>query len=397
MISKDKTYTVTIEKIVFGAWGLGRIDNKVCFVPYVLPEEEVKVRITEEKKDYSYGRSVGIVKPSTARVQAPCKYYQECGGCHYQHLSYPDQLTLKTKQVKDVMRRIYGSVNFPVNDTIPSDDPFYYRNDVKLTRNSQRLDFRYGFVGTDHVSVLPVDECMIVSKRINREIACLLNDKEKHAKKLTIKSDASGRVSYWPGLPNVLHSKVNGKKVYYDGRIFFQANQNILEKIIQHILDMDIYSKDNSCLFDLYGGVGVFSVALCDQFEKGILIEENRKATRYFEKAVKDNNLEADSFKIYRNRVEDVFGWVFDKEHKKNNVVFLDPPRMGLDEKLVSEISKRHESIQHVLYLSCNPSTLARDLKRFERDAAWHVKELWPFDMFPQTKHIECLAWLTKS
>ena len=397
MKSVGQTYTVTIEKIVFGGWGLGRIDNKVCFVPFVLPDEEVNVCITEEKNDYSYARSVGIVKPSGARVQAPCKYYQECGGCHYQHLSYPDQLTLKTQQVKDVIRRIYGSVDFPIYDTIPSDDPFYYRNDVKLTRNSQRLNFRYGFIGTDHVSVVPVDECMIVSRKINQEIMSLPRDKSKHAKKLTIKSDLSENVSYWPGSSAVLHSKINDKKVYYDGRIFFQANQNILEKIIRHILSMNIYSKEDSCFFDLYGGVGVFSVALCDQFEKGILIEENRKATRYFEKAVKDNELEADSFKVYRNRVEDVFGWVFDKEHKKNNVVFLDPPRMGLDEKLVFEISKRQEHIQHVLYLSCNPSTLARDLKRFESDAAWHVKGVWPFDMFPQTKHIECLAWLTKS
>ena len=125
MKSVDQTYTVTIEKIVFGGWGLGRIDNKVCFVPFVLPDEEVKVRITEEKNDYSYARSVGIVKPSTARVQAPCKYYQECGGCHYQHMSYPDQLTLKTQPVKDVIRTIYGSVDFPIYDTNPSDEQFY--------------------------------------------------------------------------------------------------------------------------------------------------------------------------------------------------------------------------------------------------------------------------------
>ena len=378
-----------INTVAFGSSGIARVGNRVVFVPFTVDGDRVIVEISAIKKNYCLAYLKEIVSPSPHRVSPRCPYYSSCGGCQYQHIGYEHQLLIKERQVKETFQRI-GEISFPVmKPIIPSPRTFNYRKkaEVHLARSGNE-SIKAGFVNVDGDTVIDIERCDLVDEDINKQYAEL-------RKKLV--SDAvpvrKNRITLWTGRsisPAQVAKTVKERMFIVPSQEFFQANGSLVDLLIDYVVDAAEYGASDTVV-DCYCGCGLFASFLAPRVKKVIGIEENRKSSAAARKNLKNHG--CSNARILEGRAEKVIKTQLLRKNIPVDTVILDPPRIGCPKRVLKDIMEL--SPRRIVYLSCNPATQARDIA-FLLKGNYILNHLQPFDMFPQTKHIEVLALLER-
>lgn len=415
---------VEIEKLTFGGAGIGRTNGKVIFVKGGLPGEVLEVRITKDKGRYAEASIEEVLRTSPERTQALCPVFGECGGCQFQHLKYPFQLSAKEDILRETLERIGGLRDIEIEPIVPSVKGYGYRNRVTLSTWFQKGRYHLGFYEEGSHKRVPIDSCPIASSIINEAIFRLnkffssIDNPHYPLAKIHIASDGkTAHISLVPfgekgpkklnalrdhvkkslGMGNVsvagYHEEEfeftqSGLKFYSTPSVFIQSNREINERLVETLVEWaDL--KGHERVLDLYCGVGNFSLHLAKRAKEVVGVDVSAKAIKLAKKGAEANsimNVTLDSSPSELYAEESL------KRGDKFDLVILDPPREGAKEllKALGELSP-----EKIIYVSCDPSTLARDLKMLA-DVGYRLMKIRPFDMFPHTYHIESLALLLR-
>jgi 23S rRNA (uracil1939-C5)-methyltransferase len=358
-----------IEDVAFGGKGVGRAQGKAVFVPYTIEGETVSAEIVREKKQFAEAELVEVKENSPYRVKPQCPYFGRCGGCAYQHIDYEHQLAIKSRQVRDVLHRIGKLKEIPMRPIIASPHQYTYRN--RITVHAQ--DGVIGFYRRDSHRVVDIERCPISNDEVNRALADLRTRRYLHDGHYTL------RASLEP-------------------RVFSQTNEavaNVLRDII-----VDKIPANQELLIDAYCGAGFFAKALLNKFERVIGIDWDRFAIA----AAKENATEKETYVAGDVELELQEVWAVHRNHPpgENSIgserlrsiaattLIVDPPATGLSvgiRKAIVDIAPAT-----LIYISCNPPTLARDLKELQQK--FTINSITPLDMFPQTAEIEVAVHL---
>ncbi len=347
---------VEIHDIAFGGDGVARHEGRVIFIPYAAPQEQLKVRITRVKKDYAHGEISELIRSGTGRCEPKCRYYRVCGGCQYQHLEYETQLAIKEKQLRDVLGRIGGIQNPNILQFLKSPQPYGYRNRISVHQEDERVGFR----GCDGRSLVEVEECVIASVEVNRKLRYLRSH---------------------PGRRE--HYSLREDEIPREG--FYQTNRFLLDPL-RELVALQI-TAGAPLVIECYGGAGFFTPGISEKAKRVILVESDAKL------AQEARGIAAQNVEVREVECEEVLPEFLHLPELPDAEIVVDPPREGLSSgmrKLLAGFPARK-----LIYLSCNPSTLARDLK--EMAPHWKPLQFQPVDLFPQTAHFECLAVCERS
>ena len=459
-VKRGEELKVIIENVAFGGKGICRIEDYVIFVPNTIHGDEARIKITKRKTGYGEGRLLEILKSSSLRQEAPCKYFDWCGGCTWQSVSYEQQLEFKWNHVRESIQRLAGIENIEVPNPIASERIWAYRNKMEFSFADKRwllphelgnMEIEKSFALGLHVpgtfdKIISIDECLLQSDAANQILNYIHNYcKENNLEPYGIRShegylrflvlresSASGDIMVnivtannnskkleklavelskkYPQIKSIINT-INEKKaqiafgeeeivLFGDSFItdklfdreykisansFFQTNTQQAEKLYEIVLDFTDL-KNNDLVWDLYCGTGTITLLLADKAKMVYGFE-------LVEKAVLDARKNAKEFGI--QNVEFVLGDVLVEKSsilEKPDVIVVDPPRSGLHPK-VAEFLAQSDAIK-IVYVSCNPTTLARDLKIIKEN--YNLTKIQPVDMFPQTYHIETVALLER-
>jgi tRNA/tmRNA/rRNA uracil-C5-methylase (TrmA/RlmC/RlmD family) len=359
-----------IDDVAFGGEGVARQNGFVFFVPFVCPGERVDVEVTEVKKNFARTRLLNVASPSLDRVKPACAYFAQCGGCQYQHLAYAAQLSIKRKQVADLFQRIGGFDPKLVAPVVPCPQPYGYRNRIMIRSqwDKYKQGLNIGFIRENSRLVVDIQECRIAEPALNTKI-----------QQVRANPPPKG------GLKVVLRIPPEGWEVPADS--FFQNNFFLLPELVRVVRDC-ARSAGTRFLLDIYCGVGFFSIELADSFEGCAGVELDRQAI-----AAATRNARARS----RNNVEFVAGdaqqllpQLLARFDPKSTTVLLDPPRRGCSPEMLRLL--RTTAPAQLIYVSCHPATMARDLNILCADNVFNLAQVVPLDMFPQTAHVESVA-----
>ncbi len=371
--------------------GVGKYNNWVVFVPYALVGEKVKARVYKNHTSYSQADLVEVIEPSPDRVVPFCDKFGVCGGCQYQHLSYQKQLDFKQKQICDLMERI-AFLKIPVEKTHPSPKIQGYRS--KLTPHYDKpkkgLPLDIGFIKQGRRrDIIDIPQCPIASDSINAALPAVrsrvIANAAKRKKGATILlRDTLGGVEEDNNA--VAITTVNGISYQFIAGDFFQNNPYILPEFVDYIINE---AKGNKYLIDAYCGVGLFSLAGAKHFQQTEGVEISAKAISCANVNAKINNIDNCKFMIASS--EEIFKQI--NFAGEESTVIIDPPRSGCSQDFLQQLVDF--APQKIVYVSCGPDTQARDLIFLDANN-YKVDKMQPFDMFPQTRHIETVATLTR-
>ncbi len=361
---------LTIDDIAFGGEGVGRVNDFVVFAPFVLVGEVVEVEITEVKKNFARAKLIRIEKSSSERVEPACRYFGKCGGCQYQHIEYAAQLRLKQKQIADLFERVGKISPDLVGAVIPCPQPYGYRNRIMIRSqwNKPEQKLNIGFVRWDCGLVEDIEECKIAEPILNEQIA---------------------RVRAHPpprgGLKVVLRVSPEDWDVPPDS--FFQSNFFLLPKLVGTVREF-LHAGGARHLVDLYCGVGFFGIQLADAVESFVGVEHDPYAVRSARRNALSRKVGNGEF--IAKTVEEVLPELLKKFSLERTTVLLDPSRKGCLPRTL-ELLREAKPVQ-VIYVSCHPATMARDLNVLCGGGVFDLMRVQPLDMFPQTQHVECVA-----
>jgi len=382
---------LSLTDMAFEGGAIARHDGQVVFAAYGIPGEETVVEIERRSKDYLMGRVVEVLSPSPHRVEAPCPYFGRCGGCQWQHIDYPFQAELKARIVDEQLRRIGKFQEPPVAATLTAEERWHYRNHARFSTDRQG---QLGFVSLLRRRFVRIDHCRIMHPWINgvlerlqgkcaglHQVAIRYGVRTEQALihpslKEIDDSIPSGQTSY--------EEELLGKRFRVSGASFFQVNSRQAEVLIEVVREK-LALTSNQLLLDAYAGVGTFAVLLAPYVKRVIAIEESSAA-------VADaviNQAGIKNIVFYQGKVEQILP----KLRRRPHAAILDPPRVGCHPDTIAAVLKRPPA--RLVYVSCDPSTLARDLSALCQ-GGYRLQEVQPVDMFPQTFHIECVATLVR-
>lgn len=383
---------ITIEKIIYPGKSLGLNNAKTILTDEGIPGEIVEITPLEEKKNYIEAKTIKIIKPSPYRIAPKCNHYKICSP--YQYIDYKTQLSIKESQLKEIFPGMPISI-------IPSPEIWAYRNKIKLTViwDNKTAHLAYHVPESRH-EFIQIDSCDLVSENINKLLASFISTVNQEnltsIKEIEVKESYAAKKLMFTTKPFIKIEKIQnnpyieetaaGKTFRIGPESFFQVNVPILEIALKE-MQKSISLGKKETIADLYCGVGTFGIALSDFAEKIIGIESEPANISFLKTNLKLNNI--DNFHLYEGDCEKLFPMLM---NKGIDILILDPPRKGLDNMLCQNITL--SSIKKILYLSCNPSTLSRDLKILS--GSYAVKTLQLLDFFPHTPHIETLAILEK-
>jgi 23S rRNA (uracil1939-C5)-methyltransferase len=403
--------TVKLEKLTYGGDALGRLsDGRAVFVPFALPGETVRIRSVDEKRGHVRAELVEVLEPSPERISPKCLHFGVCGGCHYQNLPYQSQLAVKTEILQQQLRRIGKIEDPPMNQIVPSATEWNYRNHVQfhLTR-----DGKLGYVDAHSRSVIPIRECHLpelslnvlwprlefdpglglerVSLRVGmeEETMLVLESDSPNPPELELKADLS--VVHLTSNDGIVMAgddhvtmRLNDRLFHVSAASFFQVNTELAGKMVSHLL-VHLPVSPATTLLDVCCGVGLFSAFFAPRVGRLIGIESSQSACEDF--AI--NLDEFDNVELYEAPAEDVLP-VLDV---KPDIVIVDPPRLGLEKRALDALLTF--SPVKIAYVSCDPSTLARDAACLVAGGC-RLVQVTPFDLFPQTYHIESISIFEK-
>ena len=358
-----------IDDMAFGGEGVGRIDDFVIFVPFVIKGEVALVKVTEMKKAFGRARLIKILKPSTERTEPRCEHFGTCGGCQYQHIEYETQQHIKESQVRDLFERIGGLRKELVKDLIPCPEPYNYRNRIMVRRQWNKIEQRavYGFLHWDSRLVVDLQECHIAEHALNNQLAELReNPPPRNMQKV------------------VLRMMPDDWQLHRDS--FFQNNFHLLPKLVNTVRDC-LTDSGSKYLVDAYCGIGFFSLSLADLVEGFVGIDIDKQCILPARKNLEARDISNGEFLL--GKTEEHMDELLKRFPAEETTIILDPPRKGCHQEGLDMLAKAHP--QQVIYVSCHPATLARDLKWLS-DNGYELKSVTPLDMFPQTQHVECVA-----
>lgn len=390
---------VKIDKLAHNFKGIAKVNDKVVFVEDVLPTEIVDVRIVKDKKHYSEGVSTNIIEKSSDRVDSICPYFKECGGCSTGYIKYDKALIYKKSIVKDIIKKYAG---YDVDPEIISNYQEYkYRNKVTL----RVLNGNLAYTKEGSNELININKCYLVNDNINNIISTLNNIDLTGLSEVIIRGTDDIMVILYGDINgsiviNELKDKVssiilNDKVIYGNEyttikvgkykysiypRSFFQVNTDMISKLYDKVLE---YAGTSKALTDLYCGAGTIGIYLAKNFDTVKGIEINKAAIDSANLNKKINNINNISFECKNaNEISNI----------SSDVVVVDPPRSGLDKKTINTLL--NSSSKKIVYVSCDPITLARDLNILKE--RYELKDITLFDMFPNTRHIETVCNLDR-
>jgi 23S rRNA (uracil1939-C5)-methyltransferase len=433
---------VQIEKLVYGGDGLARLEadergrRKALFVPFVLEGERVEVDLAAGRTEFARGRLKQVLQPSDRRIDANCPYFQACGGCHYQHTSYEHQLEIKAAILKETLARI-GKIQLETELLVHPSQPWNYRNRTRM-RVRGGSDFAIGYNRFASHSFIPIEQCPISSPLINRAIAAawelaragkvsedvrevefftnhddtrlqltfLVDKVEPAPPRCRQIAEEYGRmvpeiqsVSLADYIPEISSRQEQAEnrtvKIWGDGNFgyrvgessyqvssgaFFQTNRHLAEELVKVV----IAERRGDTAIDVYSGVGLFAVPLAQGFERVIAVESSPASFSDLQRNAPANvklvNSTAENFLRSRGEI-------------RADVIVVDPPRAGLGEKVAHSLLA--SKTPRITYVSCDPSTLARDLQTLIQ-GGFRIERMHLIDLFPQTFHIETVVELAR-
>ena len=425
-----------IEKLVYGGDGLGHAEGNTVFVPYVLPNEEIRAEVTSRKKKLVWAKPLEILKEDAARIKPVCPHFGTCGGCHYQHASYESQVALKIEILRETLSRM-GGVNWTGDITPHTAEPLHYRNRAQwAVRNANPRAL--GYYLPESNAIVPIDHCDVLSPALADTFARLqeiARDGSLPSEVLEIEAfvdSADSKValnvafkefpkpvaeltklfhSTVPALyslllldqkknrfelsgPGYLIQEAGGYQFRVSHLSFFQVNRFLVEDLLRTV----IAGAKGDLALDLYAGVGFFTLPLTKAFQRVVSVDANLSATRN----LRENADTADTTILSQHVQTEEF---LKTTTETPDFVVLDPPRAGLGQTSAQKLAELGP--KEIAYLSCDPSTLARDLailmhtprKPAEVTTTAHHYEIQSmdfFDLFPQTYHIEALVRLRR-
>ena len=412
-MASSEEFEVIPTTCVYGGDALARLpDGRAVFIPYALPEELLRIKLVEEKERYARGEISEIIRPSPDRIKPRCPHFQDCGGCHYQHISYQEQLRIKESILVDQLRRV-GKIDSPsVKPIRPSPSPWNYRNHVQFHIAE---DGRPGFLKNRSSEVVPIQECHLPEESLNRiwpsfsleyipglDRISLRSGEEGQDTLILLESQGQEPFEFSVDLPLSAVLQGPGGEIILSGDdftiipildfpfvvsagSFFQTNTGVAESLVAYLLEI-LPLEEDTVFLDVYCGAGLFSAFLASRVKKVIGIESSPSACEDY----LYNLAEFENVELYDLPAEDVLP-VLDNSP---DIILLDPPRAGLSRSVLDSVVNLRPDL--VAYISCDPATLARDLARFSKKG-FSLVESTPFDMFPQTYHIESLNLLRKT
>lgn len=380
-------FDVAIERILPKGVGLGHADGRTVFVPLTASGDTVRVRTKSVKGSLVFAELVEVLSPGEDRVNPPCRYYGECGGCDLQHLGYEAQLTAKIGIIRDCFDRI-GKFEYPEPEIIANTKAFGYRTRARI--HLERSTGSVGFFRRDSNDIVDIERCDVLDDQLQRSVDEIRSRRDEFLKRGQTEIDLSWTDDGVLISEGELNDTDSGSIVVGDFRYhisassFFQGSRSMLEQLIsaatEGISDMD-------CL-DLYSGVGLFTMPLARTNRSVIAIESNQNAVDLARQNVNTNELE--NIDVIR---EKVFRYLRNATPGVQAIIF-DPPRIGLERGVADSIFKLGPPI--ISYVSCEPATLARDLRTFI-DGGYVIQKVTAIDLFPQTHHIETVVRLTRT
>lgn len=448
-VKKNDRLTVSIEDLTHDGNGVAKVDGYPLFIQGALPNEKAQIHVLKTLKNYGFAKILEIIEPSPDRVEATCQYFSQCGGCQLQHLSYEGQLKWKENMVRNVMKRI-GKIDAPVLPVKGMDNPWHYRNKSQIPFAQSEAGTIAGFYKTKSHAIVDMERCYIQTEEADTIMSGLKQrlahiglqpyNEETHKGMLRHVVVRKGRATNevmvvlvtkarkFPQaeaaiqiiqelIPNVASivqnintQKTNvifgdetitlwGKDVIEDtigdvrfeisARSFYQVNPIQTEVLYKQALDYANLQGDETVI-DAYCGIGTISLFLAQKAKYVMGVEIVPQAIEDAKRNAEINGLTNTYFEA--GPAEEVIPRWY-KEGKEADVLVVDPPRKGCDEALLKTILAQRP--KRVVYVSCNPATLARDLRILE-DGGYKTQEVQPVDMFPHTAHVECVVLMSR-
>lgn len=400
----DTSFELELTAMAHGGSALGRHEGRAIFVPYAIPGERIRARVTRDRKSYAEAEILDLLAQSPARVQPRCRHFGSCGGCHWQHIDYEAQLVLKRQVVIDQLARIGGLRDVIVHPTIASPDPWGYRSHASFHATS---DGRLGFVAPDGRTVIALEECHIIRPELLAMFHAMPSQDLKRDERLRLQvgSDGNERLAAILRVDDrrsgddapvstsgqtfartgAVHYTIKGRTFRVTAGSFFQVNLSQTETLVDLVIERLALTGSERAL-DLYSGVGLFAAFLAERAGHVTSVEG-------FPLAVRDaraNLARLDNVRLVEGAVEHALS----RLDPVYDAVVTDPPRSGMDANTLEALVKRAPT--KIVYVSCDPATLARDARRLV-DAGYALIDVQPVDMFPQTYHVESVATFVKA
>lgn len=436
---RGECLTLRIEKMVQGGEGMARLDDgRVCFVVGALPGELCKVRLTFQKKDFTKGRVVEVIESSPDRVKPLCPLYGKCGGCSLQHLASEKQTEYLEKVERENFRRL-AHAELPEDFVIHTGNAWGYRNRARVVfcggsnrgavpenrgasssnREGSAKRAVFGFRGEESNNIVPFEKCPVLTDGLNEFLrgpaATLLagdsnrnssgrDDSRRFSRDVDVNifDNGAGEISfYYPGMHKsdfdahaVSHVEIVGRKIEADASVFFQSNLGLLPELVESVrkaVDEGLASGKSSdaWLIDLFSGVGFFACILQDKFKKITTVEREDGCLKH----AKVNLSVSTASCAVENVSAPAEDWLVENVVDVPATLIVDPPRTGLPKEALTAIVK--SSVNRLIYVSCDPVTLARDFAKFS-EAGFALSHAEGFAFYPQTPHLEMMFVLDR-
>jgi len=381
---------VEIERILPGGMGLAHAQGKTVFVSLTAPGDRVRVRVEREQGNVLFASIEEILAPSPVRIEPPCPYFGRCGGCDFQQLTYEAQLAAKAEIIRDCLHRIARLEQVPEIVVTPSPDNWHYR--MRATWQIDEEQQTIGYYERGSRRVCDVADCAVLQPELQARLSAVRATEWyqfppglKHLDVVVGENDASFAPEFAEFETRELSLTIRGEVYRYNAEAFFQVNPSLLGPLI----DFALADASGESALDLYSGVGLFTLPLARHFKRVVAVEANPAATRFARRNLQDAELS--NARVTTATVTD---WFRSGPTPSADFVLLDPPRAGAESAVIKGILDLHPTA--ISYVSCDPATLARDLKKLLA-GGYTLTDLAAFDLFPQTHHVETVVRLRRS